>query len=144
MPDKMTYQERWQELANEYAIAHGNGDLGVHRINIYYEKDARMAVAAQAEAIREFSKQMWEDEYTSDVIRSENTLDHITDMFLLEHGYIEPKTITQTHNVVSSETQRESVRINCQRCKKRTATDKYSDLDVCDHCCKMLNDEFDE
>lgn len=34
--------------------------------------------------------------------------------------------------------------VKCNRCKTEPATTKYSDLDVCAHCEKMLNDEFDE
>jgi hypothetical protein len=33
---------------------------------------------------------------------------------------------------------------NCQRCGITKASTKYSDLCVCDHCDKMLNNEFDE
>jgi len=132
MPEqKMTYQERWDKLANEYAIAHGNGDLGAHRINLYYEKDARMAVAAQAEAI------IW----ALQPYRTNGFIDNLQ----LEHGYIEPKTdqdgSAQTDAIDETIHSEHGL---CERCKRRLATDKYSDMKVCKHCCDHLNDEFDE
>lgn len=31
----------------------------------------------------------------------------------------------------------------CERCKKELATTTYAGTPVCEHCCKMLDDEFD-
>lgn len=38
----------------------------------------------------------------------------------------------------------EPLAVICQRCKRDLATDRYSDLIVCEHCFNHLNDEFDK
>lgn len=89
----MTYQERVAKMAFSlnaagacyapYKQIHDQFHVGSAAIH---------AVAAQAEAIREVLTQMFEDEYLSDSIRDENTLDHIIHVYQRQHGYIEPKT----------------------------------------------------
>lgn len=52
-----------------------------------YDAAAKEAVAAQAEAIREFNKHLipdWSEE-------NEPFANEVIDQYLLEHGYIEPK-----------------------------------------------------
>ena len=101
MPEqKMTYQERVLFEASKHAEA----DNDILRLKNFISAEnclhyGKITVAAQGEAIREALRR-WG-------VREEDIQNE-----LLEHGYIEPKTVTSTGNVVSSETQQESARIN--------------------------------
>jgi hypothetical protein len=77
---------------------------------------AKRTVAAQAEAIRAALTEMY-DPFACHPAQPDpdscyESQQRDIDRYLLEHGYIEPKTVTSTGNVVSSETQQESARIN--------------------------------
>lgn len=107
MPEqKMTYQERRQKVAE-------------HLTRYVYEGQLNEVIAAQAEAIREvlklFRAPVW------------------TEQYLLEHGYIDPRSVTSTHNVESAETQHESARIN-KKCPYCRAEPYHTERGICEDC----------
>ena len=51
---------------------------------------AKRTVAAQAESIRKGIRYV--NDYYNQIEEAKGAIDHVTDTYLLEHGYIEPKT----------------------------------------------------
>lgn len=82
MAEKMTYQERIDITCDQMAYEQGNAvRWNKDTIRAFYSNRAKWRIEAQAEAVRAFVAQ--HDPYTDT---------YFCEKFLLEHGYIDPKT----------------------------------------------------
>lgn len=85
---KMTYEERLQYERSKLAYRKWRPDRkkDFRYWEEWFRNDAIAIVESQAEAIRSFAHSAFTGSYSSHAAP-------LTDSFLLEHGYIEPKTI---------------------------------------------------
>jgi hypothetical protein len=98
MPEqKMTYEERLKATAKKHADKYNAGGRREYAGGPLLRNDpehmmdeAELTVAAQAEAIRKGIRYV--NDYYNQIEEAKGAIDHVTDTYLLEHGYIEPKT----------------------------------------------------
>jgi chromosome segregation ATPase len=128
-----SWQRKYNEMKQENAILYAKSK------NLDELLDELQAKCDKYElALKEISKQSKIDEMDANEVDGD-----------ISEGY--DAIINVTRNALSAgegekviEKQDQPDFGNCQRCGITKATTTYSDINVCDHCDNMLNNEFDE